>query len=110
MRTTPTTALIAVIASAVGLLVGWYAPAPVLPALVFGVLAYAGTVVGLAALFRIRRDEALADTSLLIVRAAVITVQTAAGAALHLLTNAERWLAQHQTATKTPTPSYIHAA
>lgn len=108
MRSTPTTALIAVIASAVGLLTGWYAPAPVLPAALIAVLAYAGVVVGLAAAFRIRRDEALAGVGLLTIRAAVIILQTAAGAVLHLLTAAERWLTQHQTAAKTP--SYIHAA
>jgi len=108
MRSTPTTALIAVIASAGGLLAGWYAPAPVLPAALIAILAYAGVVVGLAAAFGIRRDEALADTSLLLIRALVITIQTGAGAALHLLTAAERWLAQHQNAAKTP--SYIHAA
>jgi hypothetical protein len=108
MRSTPTTALIAVIAAAGGLLAGWYSPTPVLPAALFAVLAYAGIVVGLAALFGIKRDQALADTSLLVIRALVITIQTAAGACLHLLTAAEQWLAQHQTAAKTP--SYIHAA
>jgi hypothetical protein len=108
MRSTPTTALIAVIAAAGGLLTGWYAPAPVLPAALFAVLAYAGIVVGLAALFGIKRDRALADTSLLVIRTLVITIQTAAGACLHLLTAAEHWLAQHQNTAKTP--SYIHAA
>lgn len=108
MRSTPTTALIAVIATAGGLLTDWYAPAPILPAALFAVLAYTGIVLGLAAAFHIRRAQALADTSLLIIRALVITTQTAASAALHLLAAAEHWLTQHQNTAKTP--SYIHAA
>ncbi|MEZ0089967.1 hypothetical protein [Streptacidiphilus sp. EB129] len=107
MRSTPTAALIAVISSAAGLLIGWYSPAPALPTIVFAVLAYAVTVVLLAAAFRIKRDDALAGTSLLIIRTLVVTLQTAAGAILHLLTSAEQWLTQHQHTAST---SYIHAA
>lgn len=111
MRTTPTTALIAVIASSVGLLVGWYSPAPVLPAAVFAVLAYAGTVVGLAAAFRQDRGLALINATLLIVRAAAITIQTLAAAGLHLLatleTALEQWLAQRKQPTAL---QYTHAA
>lgn len=107
MHTSPTTALIALLASTAGSLTAWYAPTPLLPALLFAILAYTATVLGLAAAFRIPRDEALATTSLLIIRAATITIQTAAGATLHLLTAAEHWLTRHQPAK---TPSYIHAA
>lgn len=111
MRTTPTTALIAVIATAGGLLAGWYAPAPVLPAALFAVLAYAGIVVGLAALFHLDLAVTLLAATLLIVRSTVITLQTLAAAGLHLLatleTALEQWLAHRQIKTAL---QYTHAA
>jgi hypothetical protein len=91
MRTTPTTALIAVIASAGGLLVGWYSPAPVLPALVFGVLAYVGTVLLLAKVLRLDRDKALLGTSRCVLLAAALTLQAVLRACINGLNALSRW-------------------
>jgi hypothetical protein len=109
MRTTPTTALIAVISSAAGLLASWYTPVPLLPALVFGVLAYVLAAVGLAAAFRQDRDSTLTGATLLVVRATAVTLQTLAGAALHLLAALEAALQQWRTDRPAST-TRIHAA
>ena len=106
MRSTPTTALIAMISSAAGLLVGWYTPA-LLPGLALGVLAYAGAVVGLAALFRQDRDTTLTGATLLVVRVAMAITETFAGGLYRLLAAAGQRLAAHQ---QSDTKTFIRAA
>jgi hypothetical protein len=93
MRTTPTTALIAVLACATGLLIGWYAPAPLLPAVVFAVLAYALAVVGLAAAFRIDRDRALVDATRAILTLTALALQAGLRACIGGLNFLDRWAA-----------------
>jgi hypothetical protein len=110
MRTTPTTALIAVTACATGLLTSWYVPG-IIPGAIFGVLAYTATLLALAAAFRQDRDTVIAGGTLLLVRGLAAAIQTAASGTLWCL----RALAQvldewaHQP-KQTTTTTYIHAA
>jgi hypothetical protein len=84
----------------------------VVPAVVFAVLAYALTVVGLAAAFRHDRDTALVGATLLILQGARTGLQTAASGTLWLLQAAEQrlqdWIAKQSK--QTTAPGYIHAA
>ena len=110
MRTTPTTALIAVIACATGLLTAWYVPG-IIPGLIFGILAYVATLLALAAAFRQDRDTVLAGGTLLVVRALAAVIQAAASGILWLLRALaqvlDEWAHQPEHTTKT---TYIHAA
>lgn len=74
MNTSPTTALIALLASAAGSLTGYYTPG-LIPALILPVVVYAGTVIGLAHLLHLDRDQALLGTSRCLLLAVAITLQ-----------------------------------
>lgn len=108
MRTTPTTALIAVIAAAAGLLTVWYTP-DLIPGLIFGVLAYTATLLAGAAILRQDRDTVLAGGTLLIVRAAAAVIQAAATGALWCL-RAFAQVLDAWASRETAKPTYIHAA
>jgi hypothetical protein len=90
VQPSPTTALIALLGSAAGSLTGWYTPA-LIPGLIFGVLAYAGVVLGLARAFGIDRDRALIETSRCILLAAAVTLQVILRGAINLLNALDRW-------------------
>ena len=109
MRTTPTTALIAILACAAGLLTTWYIPG-LIPGLIFGVLAYAGTLLLLAAAFRQDRDAVLAGGTLLLVRATAAVIQAAASGVLWLLAALAQVLGEWTKQPEQTTTSYIHAA
>lgn len=109
MQPSPTTALIALLGSTAGSLTGYYTPA-LIPGVIFGVLAYALAVVGLAAAFRQDRDATLTAATLLVVRVAMAIIETFAGGLYRLLAAGAQRLAQHQTEPAEPAAHFIHAA
>lgn len=90
MNTSPTTALIALLASAAGSLTGYYTPA-LIPGVIFGVLAYIGVVIGLARLLRLDRDQALIGTSRCVLLALAVTLQATLRGCINGLAALDRW-------------------
>lgn len=90
MQPTPTTALIALLASATGSLAAWFTPGLV-PGLIFGVLAYTGVVLGLARLLHVDRDQALIGTSRVMLLAVAVTLQATLRACITGLNALNRW-------------------
>jgi hypothetical protein len=98
-----------VTACAAGLLTAWYVPG-IIPGAIFGVLAYAGTLIALAAAFRQDRDTVIAAGTLLLVRGLAAVIQTAASGTLWCLQALAQVLDEWASQSKTTTTTYIHAA
>lgn len=103
MNTSPTTALIALLAAAAGSLAGWYTPA-LIPGLIFGVLAYVGVVLGLARAFGLDRDQALIGTSRVLLLALAVTLQAILRGCVTGLNALSRWDTSALTRTGATAP------
>lgn len=90
MQPSPTTALIALLATAAGSLTTWYSPSPV-PGLILGALVYVGVVLGLAKTFGIKRDQALIGTSKCLLLALAVTAHAIARICITSLNALARW-------------------
>ncbi|WP_042400131.1 hypothetical protein [Streptacidiphilus carbonis] len=90
MNTSPTTALIALLAVAAGLLTGYYTPA-LIPGLVFGVIAYVAVVLGAIRLLHLNRDTTLINTTRCVLVAACLTLHAILRGCIAGLNALNRW-------------------
>lgn len=103
MNTSPTTALIALLATAAGSLTAYYTPG-LIPALILGVVVYAGTVIGLAHLLHLDRDQALLGTSRVLLLAVAVTLQAILRACIAGINALARWDTSQLTRTGATQP------
>lgn len=103
MTTSPTIALIALLASAAGSLTAWFTPS-LIPGLILGVLVYAGVVIGLAHLLHLNRDAALLGTSRVLLLAVAVTLQAALRALIAGINAISRWDTSQLTRTGATQP------